>query len=171
MVFFLPAHRCFSLDERVHPMLMLHRHPALQFSHPLPYGAIVHENGVQFVVFSRSATGMRVLLYDKVSDREPTDHRRFQPRQRPLGRHLERVRARPRGRSALSFSGRGAVRPQPGPAVQPAGPADRPLRPGAGRPLLAVGTTASSGRRSAWWSTTSSIGKATATCGASCRRR
>src|ERR1051325_4449843 len=54
-------------------MLMLHKHPALQFSHPLPYGAIVHENGVQFVVFSRSATGMRVLLYDKVSDREPAE--------------------------------------------------------------------------------------------------
>ena len=54
-------------------MLMLHRHPALQFSHPLPYGAILHDNGVQFVVFSRSATAMRVLLYDKVSDREPAE--------------------------------------------------------------------------------------------------
>jgi isoamylase len=54
-------------------MLMLHRHPALQFSHPLPYGAILHDNGVQFVVFSRSATAMRVLLYDKVSDREPSE--------------------------------------------------------------------------------------------------
>ena len=54
-------------------MLMLHRHPSLQFSHPLPYGAILHDHGVQFVVFSRSATGMRVLLYDKVSDREPAE--------------------------------------------------------------------------------------------------
>ena len=54
-------------------MLMRHRHPALQFSHPLPYGAILHDNGVQFVVFSRSATSMRVLLYDKVSDREPSE--------------------------------------------------------------------------------------------------
>jgi isoamylase len=54
-------------------MLMLHRHPALQFSHPLPYGAILHDNGVQFVVFSRSATSMRVLLYDKVADREPAE--------------------------------------------------------------------------------------------------
>ena len=54
-------------------MLMLHRHPALQFSHPLPYGAILHENGVQFVTFSRSATAMRVLLYDRVSDREPSE--------------------------------------------------------------------------------------------------
>jgi isoamylase len=54
-------------------MLMLHRHPALQFHHPLPYGAILHDNGVQFVIFSRSATGMRVLLYDDVADREPSE--------------------------------------------------------------------------------------------------
>ena len=52
---------------------MLHRHPALQFSHPLPYGAILHDSGVQFVVFSRSATRMRVLLYDHVDDREPSE--------------------------------------------------------------------------------------------------
>ncbi|MGD9721330.1 MAG: glycogen debranching protein GlgX [Pirellulales bacterium] len=54
-------------------MLMLHRHPALQFNHPLPYGAILHDEGVQFVVFSRSATSMRVLLYDEVTDREPCE--------------------------------------------------------------------------------------------------
>lgn len=54
-------------------MLMQHHHPALQFTHPLPYGAILHDTGVQFVVFSRSATSMRVLLYDKVSDREPSE--------------------------------------------------------------------------------------------------
>jgi glycogen operon protein len=33
----------------------------------------VGEGGVQFVVFSRSATGMRVLLYDEVDDREPSE--------------------------------------------------------------------------------------------------
>lgn len=54
-------------------MLMLHRHPALQFTHPLPYGPIIHDNGVQFVVFSRSATAMRLLLYNNVSDREPSE--------------------------------------------------------------------------------------------------
>lgn len=54
-------------------MLMLHRHPTLQFTHPLPYGAIVHDNGVQFCVFSRTATSMRVLLYDKVTDRDPSE--------------------------------------------------------------------------------------------------
>ena len=60
-------------------MLMLHRHPALQFSHPLPYGAILHDGGVQFVIFSRSATGMRVLLYDDVNDPEPSDVIVFDP--------------------------------------------------------------------------------------------
>jgi glycogen operon protein len=53
-------------------MASLHTHSALQFSFPLPYGAIVHETGVQFAVFSRSATEMRLLLYDAVEDREPT---------------------------------------------------------------------------------------------------
>ncbi len=54
-------------------MALLQTHSALQFSYPLPYGAIVHEGGVQFVVFSRSAKAMRLLLYDRVDDREPTD--------------------------------------------------------------------------------------------------
>ena len=52
-------------------MLMRHVHPTLQFTHMLPYGAILHENGVQFVVYSRSATAMRLLLYDNVDDPEP----------------------------------------------------------------------------------------------------
>ncbi|MBN2581107.1 MAG: glycogen debranching protein GlgX [Pirellulales bacterium] len=48
------------------------RPAALRFLHPLPYGAILHDGGVQFVVFSRRATAMRVLLYEKVNDREPS---------------------------------------------------------------------------------------------------
>ncbi|MBN2473823.1 MAG: glycogen debranching protein GlgX [Pirellulales bacterium] len=52
---------------------MPQRPAALKFTHPLPYGAIVHDGGVQFVVFSRRATAMRVLLYDKPTDPEPTD--------------------------------------------------------------------------------------------------
>ena len=43
----------------------------LRFDYPLPYGAIVHEGGVQFVVFSRSATAMRVLLYPDLRAAEP----------------------------------------------------------------------------------------------------
>ena len=52
---------------------MSQRHAALQFTHPLPYGAILHDGGVQFVVFSRSATAMRVLLYEDVDDPEPAE--------------------------------------------------------------------------------------------------
>lgn len=54
-------------------MLMRHVHPKLQFTHMLPYGAILHENGVQFVVFSRSATAMSVLLYNHPDDMEPSE--------------------------------------------------------------------------------------------------
>jgi isoamylase len=53
--------------------------PVLRFVHPLPYGAIVHDGGVQFVVFSRSATAMRVLLYAKTSDPEPAEIVDFDP--------------------------------------------------------------------------------------------
>ena len=54
-------------------MLMRQRHPQLQFTHNLPYGAIIHDGGVQFVVFSRSATAMRLLLYNNVNDTEPDE--------------------------------------------------------------------------------------------------
>ena len=47
--------------------------PAFQFSHPLPYGAVLHDKGVQFVVYSRSATAMRILLYDSVDDADPAE--------------------------------------------------------------------------------------------------
>ncbi len=60
-------------------MLMRHPHPELQFTHLLPYGALVHDGGVQFILFSRSATAMRLLLYDRVEDREPADVIDFDP--------------------------------------------------------------------------------------------
>ena len=47
--------------------------PPLQFSQALPYGAVLHDKGVQFVVYSRSATAMRVLLYYAVGDAEPAE--------------------------------------------------------------------------------------------------
>jgi isoamylase len=52
---------------------MRYTHPDLQFTHILPYGAVVHDHGVQFVVFSRNATEMRLLFYDHVDDPEPTE--------------------------------------------------------------------------------------------------
>ena len=54
-------------------MLMRQPCPALQFAYQPPYGAKLQENGVQFSVFSRSATEMRLLLYNRVNDREPAD--------------------------------------------------------------------------------------------------
>jgi glycogen operon protein len=45
----------------------------------LPYGAVVGEQGVQFVVFSRSATEMRLLLYNDVDDTEPSEILNFDP--------------------------------------------------------------------------------------------
>lgn len=44
----------------------------VEFSYPLPYGAVLRDGGVQFVVFSRSATAMRVLLYDHVNSPDPS---------------------------------------------------------------------------------------------------
>ncbi len=61
-------------------MQMRHTHPKLQFQHILPYGAVLHDSGVQFVVFSRNATEMRLLLYDDVNDREPAEVIDFNPR-------------------------------------------------------------------------------------------
>ena len=58
---------------------MTARPAAPRFAYPLPYGAIVHDGGVQFVVFSRSASAMRVLLYKKTSDREPAEIIDFDP--------------------------------------------------------------------------------------------
>jgi glycogen operon protein len=50
-----------------------------QFTYPLPYGAVLRDGGVQFVVFSRTATAMRVLLYDTVNDLDPSRTIEFSP--------------------------------------------------------------------------------------------
>ena len=47
--------------------------PPLQFTQPLPYGAILRDGGVQFVVYSRSATALRILLYDSADDVAPAE--------------------------------------------------------------------------------------------------
>ena len=51
----------------------------MQFSYPLPYGAVLHDGGVQFVVMSKSARIMRVLLYRRVNDPEPYRVIEFHP--------------------------------------------------------------------------------------------
>ena len=64
---------------------MSDRPSTLRFTHPLPYGAIVQEGGVQFVIFSRRATAMRVLLYDAAADPEPGEVINFDPDQNRWG--------------------------------------------------------------------------------------
>lgn len=54
-------------------MLMRQPHPELQFAYQAPFGPMVQSDGVQFSVFSRSATAMRLLLYNRITDREPAD--------------------------------------------------------------------------------------------------
>ncbi|WP_146459751.1 glycogen debranching protein GlgX [Rubripirellula tenax] len=54
-------------------MLMRQPCPSLQFAYAPPFGATIQDTGVQFSVFSRSATAMRLLLYNKVTDREPAE--------------------------------------------------------------------------------------------------
>ena len=61
------------------PVVMPHPHPPMQFSYPLPYGAILQDGGVRFVAYSQSATAMRVLLYRRPSDREPFEIIEFNP--------------------------------------------------------------------------------------------
>ncbi|NBS32108.1 MAG: glycogen debranching enzyme GlgX [Planctomycetia bacterium] len=71
-------------SRRLHAQQTL---PPLQFNFPLPYGAILQSagpdtvGGVQFVVYSRSATAMRVLLYDSVDAPEPSEVIALDPEQ------------------------------------------------------------------------------------------
>jgi isoamylase len=71
--------QCYATDvgvlaaSAVGPHAMFERPPSLKFTHTLPYGAIVREDGVQFVVFSRSAMAMRLLLYERSDGREPSE--------------------------------------------------------------------------------------------------
>jgi hypothetical protein len=71
--FWQNARKGHPADRRDAIMLMRHPHPELQFTHLIPFGALIRDQGVQFVVFSRSATAMRLLVYDDVSDRDPVD--------------------------------------------------------------------------------------------------
>ena len=54
-------------------MLMRQPCPSLQFAYQPPFGASLNNTGAQFSVFSRSATAMRLLLYNEVHDTEPSE--------------------------------------------------------------------------------------------------
>jgi isoamylase len=62
--------------------MLMRRQPHLehmQFTHTVPYGAILSEDGVQFLVFSRHATSMKLLLYKDVDDLDPHRVVTFRP--------------------------------------------------------------------------------------------
>ncbi|MCG8648526.1 MAG: glycogen debranching protein GlgX [Pirellulales bacterium] len=60
-------------------MLMRQPCPNLQFAYQPPFGSTLLDTGVQFSVFSRSATAMRLLLYNDVDDREPAEVIEYDP--------------------------------------------------------------------------------------------
>lgn len=53
--------------------------PPIQSLHTFPYGAVYVGHGVQFAVYSRSATSMRLLMYNEVDDLEPSRILDFDP--------------------------------------------------------------------------------------------
>jgi glycogen operon protein len=46
---------------------------------PLPLGASIHERGIQFAVFSRNATAVSLLLFDRPEDKDPAEEIVFDP--------------------------------------------------------------------------------------------
>ena len=60
-------------------MLMRQNMATMQSTYTPPFGASIGPVGTQFSVFSRNATAMSLLLYDKVSDREPKEIIEFDP--------------------------------------------------------------------------------------------
>ncbi len=66
---------------------MLMRYPRVrsQFRPVSTCGAVATEKGVEFSVYSRSATGMRVLLYDDQGDRDPSEIIHLKPRHDRFG--------------------------------------------------------------------------------------
>lgn len=68
-----------SLLSRTASVVMPKSQPILQFNYPVPYGAILRDDGIQFSIYSKSATAMRVLLYHRTKDREPYKLIEFNP--------------------------------------------------------------------------------------------
>ena len=149
-------------------MLMLHRHPTLQFTHPCPTGDSPR-NGVQFVVFSRSATAMRLLLYEKVDDRSRTKIIAFD-RETDRWGDIWSIFVPASGAGQLyHFQADGPHDPEHGQWFDGKARLIDPYAKALAGNFL-PGPTASFVRRNASWSMTTSIGKGTAICGASSPR-
>ena len=88
--------------------------PPMQFSYPLPYGANLRDGGVQFSVYSRSATAMRVLLYQRVIDRDPVRVIELDPQSDRWGDIWSVFVPGLKPGAALPFSVRWPVRPRTG---------------------------------------------------------
>ncbi|MDR3234775.1 MAG: glycogen debranching protein GlgX [Planctomycetaceae bacterium] len=73
--FSFPASRCkpLRLNTPYETANMIDPTYVMRFTYPLPCGAILRDNGVQFVVVSRCAASMKLLLYNKVTDLEPSE--------------------------------------------------------------------------------------------------
>src|SRR5512147_2313244 len=56
------------------------RHSRLRTGRPYPLGATVTAEGVNFAIYSRHATGVRLLLFDSPEAPEPTHDLRLQAR-------------------------------------------------------------------------------------------
>ena len=67
------------------PVVATKFHRKQHFVPPMPFGAQVTKNGVLFTIYSKNATGMRVLLYDSVSDMDPRTVIQFDPEQERWG--------------------------------------------------------------------------------------
>ncbi|MGL4594354.1 MAG: glycogen debranching protein GlgX [Thermoguttaceae bacterium] len=59
--------------------------PVMRLTHQLPFGAILQDNGVQFVVTSRLAKSMELLLYNNVNDPDPVETINFKEKENRWG--------------------------------------------------------------------------------------
>ena len=93
-----------------------------------PLGATICPGGVNFSVFSKHATGVQLLFFDRVDAAAPDAGRRSRPAAPAFVPLLARVRARHHGRSALRLPRRWAVRSGTRTSLRPRQGAARSLR-------------------------------------------
>ena len=93
-------------------------------------GATVVDGGVNFSLFSRTATGVELLFFDREDDATPVPRGPARSGDEPHLPLLARVRARRAAGPDLRLPGRGAVGPATRTAVRLRQGSARPLRPG-----------------------------------------
>ena len=80
---------------------------AAQAGKSFPLGATVGDSGVNFSLFSRTATGVELLFFDRDDDAMPSRVVQFDSVTNPHVSLLAHVRARCFARTTLRFSSRG----------------------------------------------------------------